>query len=85
MATVTLKESVYFHDLGTMVLHTLNSIIAEFEENADEIFTGDAVADLMVEKGAALHAKFQARINELEQGEAAEFATGIIGEESNDE
>lgn len=68
MADVTLTEAQLVHAMGEAVLSTLNTLIEEFEREADSLFYGQAVADFLYEKGANLQAKFQAKINVLESG-----------------
>ena len=68
MADVTMTEAQFLGALGDSVLNLLNTLIEEFEREADSLFYGQDVADFLYEKGANLQAKFQAKIDVLESG-----------------
>jgi len=68
MADVTMTEAQFLGALGEAVLNTLSTLIDNFEQEGDSLFTGDSVAEFLYDRGAGLQAKFQAKIDVLESG-----------------
>lgn len=68
MADVTMTEAQLVAAMGEAVLNTLNTLVTKFDQEADEIFLGQDIADFLYVKGESLQATFQAKINVLESG-----------------